>query len=268
MKIYDCFTYFDEDELLEIRLNELNKFVDYFVIVEAGVTHQGKKKKKCINENLLKKFGKKVRYFFLEKLLKNQSAWINENYQRNCVTNGLYDAKNEDIIIISDIDEIPNLKNINFKNVENTVYAFRQIHSMYKFNLIRENEWLGTKLCSFNKLKTPEWLKRLKLHKRYSKLRIDKLFSKNYTSNFKIIENGGWHFGWLRISESIKKKLESYCHTEHNTEELKNIKLIDYCIQNKINFFDHNEKLLHKKDIFYLPEYIIKNKEKFEKFIL
>ncbi len=268
MKIFDCFTYFDESELLEIRLNELNKFVDYFVIIESGETHQGGKKTKNINNNLLKKFGKKIRYYYIKKFKKNQSSWTNENYQRNCISKGLYDAKNEDIIIISDIDEIPNLKNINFKKIKNTIFAFRQLHSMYKFNLLRKDKWLGTKLCSFNKLISPQWLRSLKVHKKYSKIRIDKIFSKSYVSNFKIIENGGWHFGWLKKSKLIKKKLESYAHSEHNTKELKNIKSIDFCIKNKINFFDYNEKLFIKKNIFYLPEYIRKNKKKFKKFIL
>ena len=143
MNIYDCFTFFDENEILEIRLNELNKYVDYFVIVEAGQSHRGVKKNKNINEDIINKFKSKVRYYYIDSFDKNLSPWQRENFQRNYLNAGLHDAKKDDIIIVSDADEIPNLKNFNFEEVNNFVFAFQQIHTMYKFNLIREPDWVG-----------------------------------------------------------------------------------------------------------------------------
>ena len=80
---------------------------------------------------------------------------------------------------------------VRFEKVNNFVFAFQQIHTMYKFNLIRERDWVGSKLCSFKKLKSPQWLRNLKTHKKYSKFRIDKYFSSTYEFNFKVINEGG-----------------------------------------------------------------------------
>ena len=111
MNVYDCFTFNDELEVLEIRLNTLNKYVDKFIIVESRINHQGGKKNINFNINLFKKFRNKINYLLIESFPKNSSAWDIENYQRNYISNGLKDCKPEDIIIISDADEIPNIKN-------------------------------------------------------------------------------------------------------------------------------------------------------------
>ena len=263
MKIFDCFTFNDENSILEIRLNEMSKYVDIFVIIEFGQNHQGKKKGKKINEKILKKFEDKIRYIYVEKFNENMSSWERENYQRNYIQNGLYDANQDDIIIISDLDEIPNLKKINLNDIGNYVYAFQQINSMYKFNLVRDFKWFGSKLCKLKTLKSPQWLRSLKVHKKYNYFRIDKFFSKNYIFNFKIIENGGWHFGWIRDIEEIINKLNSFAHIEFNNSKFKNNEYIYNCIKNNINFLNTDEKLkIIKMDL--LPEYIINNKDKFK----
>ena len=263
MKIFDCFTFNDENSILEIRLNEMSKYVDFFVIIEFGENHQGKKKGKKIDEKIFKNFKDKIRYVYIEKFNKNMSSWERENYQRNYIQNSLYDAKQDDIIIISDLDEIPNLKKINFNDIGNSVYAFKQINSMYKFNLVRDFNWFGSKLCKLKNLKSPQWLRSLKVHKKYNYFRIDKFFSKNYIFNFKIIENGGWHFGWIRDIDEIVNKLNSFAHIEFNNSKLKNNEYIYNCIENNINFLNTDEKLKTiKMDL--LPKYIINNKDKFK----
>ncbi len=266
MKIFDCFTFNDENSILEIRLNEMTKWVDFFVIVEFGENHQGKKKGKKIDPNILKKFQNKIRYFFVEKFNENMSSWERENYQRNYIKKGLFDANSDDIIIISDLDEIPNLNKVNLKSLDNFVYVFKQINIMYKFNLARDYSWFGTKLCKLKKLKSPQWLRSLKVHKRYSYLRIDKFFSKNYIHNFKIVENGGWHFSWIRNVNEIIEKLNSFAHLEFNNDKFKNREYISKCIEDEINFMDTNEKLV-KIDIKSLPDYLISNKEKFKSYL-
>jgi beta-1,4-mannosyl-glycoprotein beta-1,4-N-acetylglucosaminyltransferase len=265
MKIFDCFTFNDENEILEIRLNELNKYVDYFVIVESGENHQGRIKGKKIDDNLINKFKSKIRYFFIDSFNKNFNSWERENFQRDYLLNGLYDSHKEDIIIISDLDEIPNLSKFDFSNLDDSVYAFNQINIMYKFNLMRDYNWIGSKLCKYKKLKSPQWLRSLKVNKKYSFFRFDKYFSKNYTFNFQIVKNGGWHFGWIKNVDEIIKKVESFAHTEYNNNKYKNHEFINDCIKKNINFLNTEEKL-KEIDINLLPLYLIKKKNRFNKY--
>ena len=140
------------------------------------------------------------------------------------------------------------------------------IHTMYKFNLIRERDWLGSKLCSFKKLKSPQWLRNLKTHKKYNRLRIDKYFSSTYEFNFKNINEGGWHFGWIKKSSEIVKKLESFAHAEYDKDSIKNKDFIERCILNEINFLNTNQKLIKDKNI-NLPSFVTENKNKFIDFL-
>lgn len=268
MNVYDCVIFNGENDILEIRLNELNTYVDKFIIYEFAETFTGIKKKQQINFKLLDQFANKIDYQFVRKSLTENDPWKREGFQRNYISNSLNDAKPNDIIMISDVDEVPNLKKIDFKKINNNVYAFSQLHSMYKLNLIRRVKWIGTKICKKKFFKSPQWLRSLKVHKRYNILRVDKLFSKTYYPNFKIIENGGWHFGWLMGTDEIIKKLNSYSHTEHNTELFNNRDYIEDSISKKINFLDKNDILDINLDIGKLPAYIQKNQKKFDKWIL
>lgn len=267
MKIYDCFTFNDENEILEIRLNQLNSMVDFFVIVESKYNHQGNVKGKKINENILHPFKKKIKYFYLENKINSKNSWELESNQRFEIKNGLNNCKNEDIIIVSDVDEIPKIENINFKKVNDKVIAFRQIHTMYKFNLKRNIPWIGSKLCSYSTLKSPQWLRKLKVHKKYNFFRIDKYFSNTYYKNFEIIDDGGWHFGWLKNSEDIIKKINSYAHTEHNVPLYNDLNYIENSIKKNLNFFDQSEKL-NKLNLELLPEAIKNNLAKYKKWII
>ena len=168
MKVYDCFSFNDENHILEIRLNELNNYVDYFIIVEFGENHQGKPKTKNISEKLLNKFQDKIRYYFVENFGKVNDPHGRDQYQRNYVKKGLFDAESEDIVIISDIDEIPNLVNFDLGSIKNNIIAFSQAHSMYKLNLILNQKWIGSKLCKYKKLKSPQWLRSLRVNKKYN----------------------------------------------------------------------------------------------------
>lgn len=267
MKIFDCFTFNDENELLEIRLNELNKYVDFFVIIEFGETHQGTKKSKNIDKRIINKFRDKIRYFFFDRFDENLGAWQKESFQRNKILEGIKDSENEDIIIVSDVDEIPNLHNFNFFNIEDYVYAFSQTHTMYKFNIVRKKKWIGTKLCKKKILKSPQWLRSVKVHKKYNFYRIDKIFSKTYYKKFKIIKNGGWHFGWLKTPSEIIKKINSYAHEEHNNLLNNNLDYITRCINNNLSFLDNKDELLFEKKLNFLPLYINQNLIKYSKWI-
>ena len=189
MKIFDCFTFNDELEILDIRLNILNKFVDKFIIVESKTNHQGNEKKVNFNINQFKKFKDKINYFLIDKIPSNYSSWEIEGYQRNYISYGLNSCDKNDVIIISDIDEIPNLEKFNFNKMKRKFYSFEQEHFMYKLNLERPVKWIGSKLCKYKNLKSPQWLRSLKTHKKYSVWRIDKIFNKNYSFDFDIIRN-------------------------------------------------------------------------------
>ncbi|MFP8624472.1 hypothetical protein ACLH01_02985, partial [Enterobacter cloacae] len=144
--IYDCFLYYDEDMLLDIRLNTLNDVVDYFVIVESTHTFTGKPKKLNFDISKFEKFKDKIIYVIYNDLpkLKNgiageYDAWKNEAATRNAIMRGLKNAKDNDIILISDVDEIfrPEvIKNINPKEGANKQVISSQADSLIKISRI------------------------------------------------------------------------------------------------------------------------------------
>ena len=162
MKIYDCFIYFDEDLLLDVRLNILDQYVDKFVIVESKFSHSGELRKPTFNINKFKKFEKKIEYILLDKnpsnlfeidkndKSRNEKIIINGNlrefYQRNAILRGLKSAEENDLILVSDVDEIPFLENIDFNEVQNNLVFFNQIFCCYKFNLFSKMRWCGSRM--------------------------------------------------------------------------------------------------------------------------
>jgi beta-1,4-mannosyl-glycoprotein beta-1,4-N-acetylglucosaminyltransferase len=164
--------YFDEELILDLRLNILDKFVDYFVIVESIFTHKGEKRNLKFNINKFKKFESKIVYLVydqepsqIEKIVSKDTedeksrkyimnALFRENAQRNFINGALNNLDNEDVILVSDVDEIPNLKGINFKEKKSKIILFKQDMLYYKFNLKLPNlVWTGTKACKKNILK-------------------------------------------------------------------------------------------------------------------
>ena len=295
MKIFDCFMYFDEDTVLDVRLNYLDEYVDRFVIIEAEYNHKGEKRKPKFNIENFKKFKDKINYLLVKqnapelqkindldsddvrggKLIMN--ALKRENFQRNHITDGLTEASDEDWIIISDLDEIPNLNDNDLKSIKSPIIFFKQLMMYYKFNLVLENyPWIGSKACKKKNLKSPQWLRNIK-DRAYSWWRLDTLFSESKYIKIKIIENGGWHFSYLKSPEDIEKKLKSYLHhTEYelNPVGVKNIKemiinkktIYNLKVDSRTNKFDDGNRL-EKIDLNLLPNYILENKNKFKEWI-
>ena len=258
MKIFDCFMYFDENLLLDLRLNILDKYVDYFVIVESNFNHKGERKKLNFNINDYKNFENKIIYLIYdkisdseEKILANDdynsknikyifNAIHRENGQRNFLINGLDKASDDDVILISDLDEIPNLHNLDFKNIKEKLIFFNQEMFYYKFNLKLPNlNWVGTRSCKKKNLKSPQWLRNIK-SKKYPFYRLDLLFSDNKYSDIKFINNGGWHFTNIKTAEQIKYKFESYLH--HREFDIKPLSVseIEQLIKNRTAIYDLN----------------------------
>ncbi len=290
MKIYDCFTYFDEDLILDARLNILNDHVDYFVIVESTFNHNGESRRLKFDINKFRKFKDKIKYIIWDKIpediekintddeeLVKEHKFINnavrrDNGQRNYVEKGLEDADENDLILLSDLDEIPFLNKIDLRKIKNKIIIFEQLMCYYKFNLAIPNyKWFGTRACLKKNLKSPQWLRNIKARK-YPFFRFDILFNQKKFNNINIIEQGGWHFTNIKTPEEIHFKYKSYCH--HREYELSgmNVDKIRDIIKSKHTLYDlkidqRNNKIgkgmklinLENKD---LPNYIVKNKNR------
>ena len=293
MKIYDCFMFSDEKMLLDIRLNVLNDYVDQFVIIESKYKHNGDIKNKNFDINQYSKFKNKIKYIYLDEEpeglvsisaeddedKKNKSllhnTYVRENYQRDVIAKGILDAGPEDFIIVGDIDEIPNLKNLDFENKKNHLIIFRQKMFYYKLNLYyKELVWTGTRACLKKNLKSPQWLRNIK-NKKYPIWRIDTLFTKNKYSNIVFINDGGWHFTNMKSPEEIFSKLNSFLHNVDFKLSGLNLDDIKKMVSQKKIMYDHfadqrkvdkwNSPIVLKPvDITILPEYIIKNRDKFK----
>jgi beta-1,4-mannosyl-glycoprotein beta-1,4-N-acetylglucosaminyltransferase len=256
MKIYDCFMYFDEELILDLRLNILDKFVDYFVIVESIFTHKGEKRDLKFNINKFKKFEDKIVYLVydqepsqIEKIVSKDTedeksrkyimnALFRENAQRNFINGALNDLDNEDVILVSDVDEIPNLKGINFKEKKSKIILFKQDMLYYKFNLKLPNlDWTGTKACKKKYFKSAQWLRNVK-DRKYPFYRVDTYFSEKKYINCEFVDNGGWHFTNIKTAKQIKQKLESYLHHIEFDKNPLSAEDIDKIIQDKIAIYD------------------------------
>ncbi len=271
MKLVDCFMYFDEDLVLEIRLNTLNELVDEFIIAEATRDHAGREKKLNFKIENFIKFKSKIKYIVVDDMpihvKSNRKNWhenhIRDQFQRNSLARGYRDYDSEDLIMISDIDEIPDPKKIREFNTKNKYACFLQKNFQSKINLlnITDDFWPGTKICQKKNLKSPQWLRNIKTHKRpFWKLFKDK--------EPQLIQNGGWHFSFLKNPNSIKNKIISYSHQEFNKEEFTSTENIEKRITERKDLFDRDIKYEVIQIDKTFPEYIYNNKNKFSNWIV
>ena len=287
--------YFDEEIVLDLRLNTLNAYVDYFVIVESSFNHRGEKRELKFNLKKFEKFSKKIIYLVYDKVPQkiepinstdNEdeksrkyifNAYLRENAQRNYIFKGLHHADPNDIILVSDVDEIPNLEKINFNKISEKLIFFNQSMFYYKFNLKLPNLiWTGTKACKKKNLFSPQWLRNIK-DKKYPFYRIDTLFSKTKYTNIKFIIEGGWHFTNIKTAEEIRNKLKSYLHHREFDVDPISIEDINKIINDKIAIYDlnvdkrsnkfGNGKKLENYEINSLPKYLQNNSEKYKEWI-
>ena len=261
MKIFDCFLYNGENFILDIRLNILSKIIDKFVIVESKYDHQGNKKKLRLNLDNFSSFKDKIIYLVIDRFPENLTNWQRENFQRNYLINGLYEADENDYIIISDIDEIPNLSRLDTL-IEHKYSVFEQRMFYYKFNLLNKTNpyWYGSRICKKKFLKTPQWLRDQKI-KKYPFWQFNKI-------KWNIIKNGGWHFSFLMKPNEIQKKIKSFAHDEYNKNEFLEIENIEKKIISGNDLFNRNQnyKTVDLDDTF--PKYILDNKKKYNEWII
>ena len=292
MKIYDCFMFFDEEMLLDLRLNIMDKYVDKFVITESTYMHNGKPKKLFFDINKFSKFKDKIVYIVINEPPPNiieikenddpnkqQSIMIDnakkrEVYQINRTNEVIRKADPDDIIIVSDLDEIPNLENLDFKKINQKLIFFEQKMFYYKLNLLYDSfSWYGSKACKKKFFKNPEWLRSIK-NKKYPLWRLDILFSKKKYSNIFYVKNGGWHFTNIRKPEDLEKKLLGFLHHvdyENSGLKLKDLKnlmndkriMYNHSLDKRENKWGQGKKL-KSIDINLLPNQIKNNIDKYK----
>ena len=266
MAIYDCFQYFDEDYMVDLRLNILNQYVDFFVISESTRTHQGKEKKINFDINKFPKFKDKIKFVVAD--YKEKVNFVKhsggespiEQHQRNSLIEGIKDASPDDLIILSDSDEIPDLTKLKTINKMSKFVAFSQQMFMYKLNLknLDESNWIGSKITKKKYISSMQDLRNLKF-KEYPFWRIDK-------KNLQIIK-GGWHFSFLQTPEQILNKIKSFSHGEFNGDDI-NEKNIEEKILKNQDIFGRDIILKKIKIDSNYPKYILENEDKFLKWII
>jgi beta-1,4-mannosyl-glycoprotein beta-1,4-N-acetylglucosaminyltransferase len=281
-KIYDCFNFFNELDILEIRLNTLYDYVDYFVIVESSVTHSGVEKPFYFEENKQRfsKFLDKIIHYKVYdtpmgfvNLISSEDKTLNEInnfierqtnrfnrstqpdygrdfFQKECVRRPLINCSDEDVIIISDADEIPNpeiLKNIENLQLENTICSLNQTTYYYYLNLLKQRDWYGSRISLYKNIK----------HLSFNEVRGDESLSKK-------IENGGWHFSFQGGKDMVKTKILSYSARDMANSYV--LSQLDNNIDNNIDPFFRGNLTLVEIDNTY-PKYIIDNIDKFKHMI-
>ena len=291
MRIFDCTTFYSEHLMLDVRFNILNEKVDKFIVVESLFSHSGKPKKFNFDIKNYQKFKDKINYIIIENepegLIVNQNLSsaekrlnslkrVEQSYEY--MSKSLNDAEDNDLIILSDNDEIPNLNSKQFLNSKKNIFIFEQLFFYYKFNLHYDlMNWFGSKACRKKKLMSMPWLRNLK-NKQYPFWRFDTLFSKTKYNNLEIIKDGGWHFTNLMTAEKLYEKMSNFGH--HNEFDESGLKIND--IKNKIenremfynHFLDQTNSNKWKNDYKLkiinenkLPLYVIQNKEKFKEWL-
>ena len=287
MKIIDCTTYYSEDLMLDVRFNILNEYVDKFIITESKFSHSGERKTLNFNINNFPKFKDKIEYLVIENepdglntsdntsSTKRLNSLLRIEQSYNFMMDAIKDTSDDDLICLSDNDEIPNFNSKYFKQSKSEIYIFKQLFFYYKFNLLYDlMPWYGTKACKKKKLLSFSWLRNLK-NRKYPFWRFDTFFSKAKYTNLEIIEDGGWHFTNLKTAEEIFIKLSNFGHHNEFDDSGVTIKDIQACIDNRIVNYNHLADMTEKNkynanyklnlvDDKKLPDYLLKHKEKYK----
>jgi hypothetical protein len=215
MKIFDCFTFYNEYDLLELRLKEHWDHVDYFVIAEANKTHQGHAKPFLLEESwdCYKDFHKKIIHIKVEDMPTHENAWVLENFQRNALARGLVDADPEDIMVVSDCDEIIRGEAFDFMRIDtHKIWTTRCPMFYYKLNYMMiapQSFYINAVAARVKEGYTPQQMRNMTIE--FSRLPID------YTDDELItLGHGGWHFTYFGNTEHAANKLRNFAHQESN----------------------------------------------------
>jgi beta-1,4-mannosyl-glycoprotein beta-1,4-N-acetylglucosaminyltransferase len=272
---------------MDLRFNILNPYVDKFIVCESTFTHSGNKKKINFDKEKYPKFKDKIIHLVLENepddlikkdrldtIEKRFNSILRIKHQRNYIVKALEEFSINDLVMYSDNDEIPNLENIDLKNVKKKFLIFNQKLFYYKLDLVVPKlSWFGSKACKLKYLKSIDNLRNIK-NKKYSLFRFDTYFSDFKNVSVEIVNNGGWHFSNLKSAKQLEKK---YLNDENHAEyELKDTsyetikdnilrKVVPYNYEvDKSSNQRFNETKLDNINLNYLPKYINNNIEKYK----
>jgi beta-1,4-mannosyl-glycoprotein beta-1,4-N-acetylglucosaminyltransferase len=249
MAIYDCFPFFNELELLEVRLHELAGVVDHFVLVESDRTHSNLPKPLHYEENkhLFREFHDKIIHVVVTDMPQDPNPWTREHHQRRCISRGLVNCKTDDIIMVSDMDEIPRGEKV---KPYDRLHVFDQ-KCFYYFLNCYSGMWGGTRILPYHEL-----------------LRLGDPQSVRFAGG-PTIPDGGWHFSYLGGAERIKEKIRSYAHQELNTAKHVDDDYLKKVLNSGADIFNRNITWKFvEPTIEYLPKYVFDNKQKFHTMIL
>ena len=264
-KIFDCITFFDNNFMFDFRYNILKNYVDYFIICESKFDHKGNKKKINFIKNKEYDFNK-VKYFVLnEPFPTDNNVWSNQAIQREFLLNCTDIAEPEDYIFFSDPDEIPRPEIlINFE-LKKKYGIFKQKCFNFKFNLFNhyESPWEGTRVAKKKNLKSIDFMRQKIKSKNldYSFLRFDK------EKSIQIFDNAGWHFNNILSPDEISLKLKTFAHTEFQDEKFSSSSVIKNKIEKKLDLFGRGHVYKSVKIDNSFPEYLLKNIDKYSKWI-
>lgn len=261
MKIYDCFTFYNELDLLEIRFNELYNTVDHFVLVESNQTFTNRPKPFIFEQNLARyqKFLDKVIHVRVDDMPGSADAWDNERHQRNAIVRGLTQANPDDVVIVSDCDEIIRAEAVDqMKTSVSEVFGLRMVLYNFKFNYMRVGAgqydcWAMAARKRILDTANPDQLRnyRFNLHRA------------------QILEHAGWHFGYLGNKEYLLDKARSFSHQEVNTPEF--LAQIDpeASIAKRTSWKQDSDERYEIVDLNeYFPSYVVNNSDKFSQHLL
>ena len=221
-RMIDCFTFYNELDMLFYRLNVLDSVVDFFVLVESTRTHAGAEKPLFYQDNmtLFEKFNGKIIHIIVDDLvvpdISAGEQWSNEKYQRDCIERGIEQLgpKDHDFIIISDVDEIPDPRTLAL--IKETAQpipfaALKQDFYYYNLNSRMNEVWLHAKIITYSEY--------VNMDKKPSTIRLANAPLK--------IENGGWHLSYFGDSSFIQNKLIQFAHQEFNLPEITDLENLD-----------------------------------------
>ena len=277
--VYDCFQFFNELDILKIRLNVLSPVVDKFVISEATETFSGLKKPLYYEENkeLFAEFADKIIHVVVEDTPEGDTHY-RDTFQKNAVTRGLKDCTDEDIIIFSDLDEIPNPDKIreilqNFQ--DDKIYHFAQrlfycylnmeevsgnlLSYAGEFEGVARKKWIGTKMLSYKLLREQNLL--------LGELR----FPERKEIGIRV-EDGGWHFGYMGgkgekdIKKRVQEKVVSAAHQEYNSKHV--LSQVTDQIKDGKDIFGRNAQFVRCEIDESFPEYIRTHQDEFDFLIM
>lgn len=244
-KIYDCFAFFNELDLLEIRLEELHDVVDHFVIVEATRTFQKQPKPLYFQQNKerFEKYSKKIIHVVVDRYphfftkFRVPHAWDYDNHQKEFIFEGLKNANPDDIVLISDVDEIPLKGKLQEALTSSQTCVFEHYLCFYYLNNICTH--LADGAPSLNKNGLGYWRGSVMIKRKHMKtIKKTRMMRDLSEPHVQVIQNGGWHFSFLGGTDGIIKKIESWTHAEYNNAKYKDRNYIEETIRSGKSIFD------------------------------